>query len=317
MGLKILAEALIKHGKTLFALSMSEFGPIGFVDTEQRAQMYTRPATVEEVVAKCPWIKTATQEEKGVKYPLLKDGVLRVPFDMPRIMRDDMPAVNANPVMRAVIAAGNIIFVREVLDVVSIGATLEWFGKQHPNLYGQALDTITDVWDQLQEMKDPDPKKDRLAWATPKRFDRRIRWAARIGGGPCVITTHLKPEYEKRDGELVKIGTILSASKETPRWADVHIRLFLPDAVNGVPQPPKAGIVGEATGGVVTKGTVIEAVSFGKIARMLTWMPSVERAKAQDPGEAEYRTATAMRKLEGTPEGAADREPVADGRRGQ
>ena len=318
MGMKVLAEALIKHGKTLFAMSMSELGPMGFVDTEQRTQMYTRGISVEEAVRKCPWLKAAVQTEAGVKYNLLqKDGTLRVPFDDPRVLRDDLPAVMANPVMAAVVKAQNVIFLREVLDVQSVGSAIEMYGAQYPALVGQALDTVTDVWDQLQELKDPDPKKDRLAWAVPQRLNRRLLWAARLGGGHSIITAHLKPEWEKQGGELVKVGMTGAMNRHTPRWADVHLRLYLPDADDAIPFPhPKAGIIGEGTGGVLKKGEIIENPTFAMLVRRVSYMPDVVPSKAQNPNESEYRTTAVMRAIEGAPTVAADRvAPVAEGRK--
>lgn len=314
MGLKTMVEALIKHGKTIFALTMSELGPMGYIDTEGRVQHYTTAAPIDEILERYPWIKTTKAADDG---PAYREGKFWPPYDRPRFLKVGLPAIQNNPALLKVAQARHAIFLTEVLDPQNVGFYAQLFNS-NKNLVGQAVDTYTDVWDQVQEYKDPNPKKDRLAWQEPRKMHRRLLWAQMTGGGHAILITHLKNKYEKNvGGDLVVTGMTAATQPMTPRWADLHLRLYLPDATDEIPWPqPRAAVMAQGLGGVFRAGEIIDNPTFASIlARVETDVPGQEGVSPLlAPAEADYRTQRAMDSLGKAIPGVDDTDPVAEGK---
>lgn len=262
MGLKEIAFAPFKSGKTVHGISASQLGGVGYIDTEYHARGYLDP------------------------HPKLKPGA--PPFHLPMTTRKNLSMCQQNPTLAEAFANENPIFLLETMDLQTTMAALQAFSRT-PEISTIVLDSGSITWDLIGDIadalheesaaknlakgRDEQSTLGRLAWNKPKKYNRRLFYACMRSGKHIIITSHQAETWkEGSDGKLILTGVRPWLEKKSPHWADLIVEFAMPSArmdtstgKMSVPVP-SIKVVGENLGGgpngSLVKGTVLNNPTF-------------------------------------------------------
>ncbi len=286
MGLRVIASAQFKMGKTVFALSMAELGPIGVLDSEGRWQHYTK------------------------KHPTIKPGLF--PYHCPVLPKLDNAMCKNNPKLLAALKKATVIYVVQTKDLQEGGrAVAEW--TTNPDLIGIVIDSGSVLWDLFQDTRDDsDPKTAMLSWTPIKKFLKRFHYSLDYGGKHIIETAHVQDVIKKVGSEFVTTGQRPWLEKKTPHWADMTISFEYPQGAKW----PSLIVEGEGIGGAggLTRGVKMENCTFGELVRLTgATVGDDALTPAMAPQEVEYRNKRAMEKIGKTTVPGVDDNPKLPG----
>lgn len=261
MGLKEISFAPFKSGKTVHAVSATQLGGVGYIDTEFHARAYLQA------------------------HPKIKSG--QPPFGLPMTTRKNLSMCRDNPAIAEAFNNENPVFLFETMDLGTTMAALQAYSLT-PEISTIVLDSGSLIWDLIGDIadtlhdesakknaargKDEQSTLGRLAWNKPKKYNRRLFYACMRSGKHIIITSHVQESWKESDGKLVLTGVKPWLEKKSPHWADLIIEFAMPEAKMdtgtgkmSVPVP-SIKIVGENLGGgpdgKLVKGTVLRNPTF-------------------------------------------------------
>ena len=268
MGLRVIAYAPFKQGKTVLGLTMAELGDVGILDSEARLQHYTIP------------------------HPSIKPAAF--PFDHPRAVRTDNEMCRLNPKLKAALAKAGCVYVVQTKDIHEAGRAIAEFTSA-PALCGIVIDSGSILWDLFQDTRDDsDPRMSMLSWTPIKRYLKRFHYSLDYGEKHVLETAHVQEVIKKVGEQFVKAGERPWLEKKTPHWADLTVTLDYPDNAAW----PTLVVMGEGIGGAggLRRGARLENATFGDL---------VQRAGADvkaitpelPPEEVTYRNTVTLEKI--------------------
>lgn len=248
MGLKILNYGMEGSGKTAFAVTLSEVGNIGVVDTESRWQFYTEPHPTAKP-------KKPSDAKLAAAPPEIK-AVLEMVYANPRRIRQDVPWLPRND---------NIIWLVQTLDP-SYAWEVSKIWARDKSICGQVQDSRSVIWDLLGDTRKTHSASGKelggLAWEPVKKTDRRMNYTLIEGEQHFVLNAH---KQELMNSKMEVIGTRAWAEKRTGHWIDLTL-LFATSSISGLPcaRVEKEKILG-GLGGALKLGTILDHPNFKQI----------------------------------------------------
>ena len=251
MGLKAIAYAGYKTGKTVFGLTMAELGPIGVIDNEGRHQWYTQPAP-----------PSVPRRE--------------FPFDDPRVVRTDLDMLAVNPVLAASFAACHVVYLVQTVDLERVRLAVRAFNRD-PDVVGIDIDSGSIMWDMLMSTRDTsDERKSMLSWAPVKEWDRLFKIGLTAGQKHCLLIAHAQDKLKmvkRPDGsaEFLVEKIVPRLEKYSGHWADIVVSFDMPDGATH----PSLIVVDEGTGGAggLRRGVRMDNPTFKKVVDRLGRLP--------------------------------------------
>lgn len=286
-GLKAILFGTYKVGKTVMALSSAELGNVGYVDTERRLHLYTRPEPAARLPEAALAALIAGIIRKGGSPKAAEDFARKVAYANPRRLRLDLDRINSNPVAAEAFKRGaeNIIWLvqSEELNVAKLSVEVWSFDDEIKTL---VTDSASIHWDLMQDTIDQlDEKVRMLGWGDVKRFDRRYRYALMNSNKHAILIAQLQEK-----GKMVKdgggktqwqiTGVVPWIEKKAPHWADLIAR-FETEPKTGL---PRMIITGEGMGGPngLCVNTAVNNPTFAGLVKRIGWIPPVESANASN-----------------------------------
>ena len=258
MGLKVIADGEFGAGKTGFAVSANEVGPMGAVDTEQRWQWYTTPHPTVKPRIEPPKEMLATLTGGNPAAEQFWRDIYRIAYGLPRQVRQDKTWLPKSE---------HVIWLVQTMDpILSWNVTRVW--ALDPEIVTLVKDSASVLWDILQDSK---PVKlneagedtlGGLGWTPVKRTDRRSTYTLLKSGKNWILTAHIQDKMNKKMEIIARVPWL---EKKNPHWSDIIIRFH-----NDVDWPaPKAEVVKEKVlGGVEGKlkvGSKAEGLTFKRL----------------------------------------------------
>lgn len=273
MGLKVIAYGAWGSGKTAFAASAAEVGPMGVVDNEQRWQHYTIPHPTE----------------KARKY--LHEGTEIPAYAYPRLLRQDVAWLPRTE---------HTIWLVQTMEPGLAWACVQAWAKD-PSIKTQVLDSASVLWDLLSdgayEAQAENEKLGGLAWVPVKKTFRRITFAMMASGQNWIQIAHRQEILDK----AMRVQDVRPwTEKKSPHWADIIAQFVLGE--KGLPRMrvEKEKVLGGAGGTALKSGTILEAPTFkqvlvlaGEREALPTGSPNME--------EIERRASATVAAVAGTP----------------
>jgi hypothetical protein len=268
MGLRVIAYAPFKQGKTVLGLTMAELGDVGILDSEARLQHYTIPH---------PSIQPA-----------------KFPFDHPRAVRIDNEMCALNPKLKEALSKAGCVYVVQTKDIHEAGRAIAEFTSA-PGLAGIVIDSGSILWDLFQDTRDDsDPKTAMLSWTPIKRYLKRFHYSLDYGEKHILETAHVQEVIKKVGSEFVKVGERPWLEKKTPHWADLTVSLEYPDNAKW----PTMVVQGEGIGGAggLRRGARVENPTFGELVRRVGALEgAITPARPEE--EVTYRNAATLERI--------------------
>jgi hypothetical protein len=271
MGLKVIAYAPPKNGKTVFGLTMAEEGAVGVIDAEGRLQWYTEPLPN---APKRPW-----------------------PYDNPRRILPSLGCL-ANPTLAAAFANAHPIYLVETVALEQMRKACKVWNND-PDIFGIDLDSATIAWQQLCATRDTsDEKKSMLSWAPIKEWDNLFKIGLSGGGKHVCMIAHAQEKVKlirRPDGtsEFVTDKVVPRLEKYSGHWADMTVTFDMKEGA----KYPNLVVIDEGTGGAggLTRGSKLPDPTFAKLLRKLGRLPQVTAVpQADDVG---YRNQMELQRL--------------------
>lgn len=302
MGLKTITFASFKNGKTVFALSAAQIGPVGYIDNEYHARPYL------------------------MEHTTIPQGSMPFPFNMPMQTCPDLPMCVSNPIIGAAFGTTNPVFLVETQELDTALEAVKAFGA-HPSIVTIVTDSGSVFWDLTGDMADEAHEESlqkniekgkgdfstlgRLAWNKPKKYNRRVYYAQMRCGKHIIHTAHVQEEY-KNNKPTGRIQPWLE--KKSPHWADLVVEIALPGLSVGedgkpVTPVPSILVVGDnlAGRGGITRGKVIQNATFKHLIDATGMHISAERTGPSEE-EAAKRNAKTVEHVASASTGLTDKQ---------
>lgn len=263
MGLKVVADGFAGAGKTAFAVSMSEVGTIGVVDTESRWQWYTETHPSMKARPEIPGALLGQLIRADEPNPAAArahwQGVYAHAYGLPRRVRQDVTWLARND---------NTIWLAQTMDpILAWHITRVWALDQE--IVGIVKDSGSVLWDILQDSKpvklDPVTGEDKLgglAWTPVKRTDRRATFTLLKSGKHWIYTAHIQ---EKMNSKMEVVSTNPWLEKKNPHWADLVIRFHNGPDLKRPRAEVRADKVLGGKGGALRLGSTHEGLTFKRL----------------------------------------------------
>lgn len=241
---KVIPWGPAKVGKTTFALSAVEVGPLAVIDNEGRIQWYTEP------------------------HPTVAPRAF--PYDNPRRVRPYLPMLERNEKLRKAFDTPNPIYLVETVSYEKTDDVAVVFGKD-PEIAAIDFDSASMLWKMLagsREVDDDDAYG--RSWGPVYAWDDMFKAKLISCRKHIILIAQMKEKKApilqpdgKRKMQVVDFMPLMA--KGSQHWADVAARL---DLDPGVPYPTLE-VTDEGTGGQVVRGQRIENPTFAELLALV------------------------------------------------
>lgn len=293
MGLKLIVDGAYGTGKTGFAATLAEVGPIGVADSEQRWQHYTVPHPTE---------RPRTQPPAGLLEMLMGPGpftdlqakqlreawtkAYAAAYAHPRQIRDDVAWLPKT---------ANVVWVAQTMDPIQAWNTSRVWALD-PGIVGIVKDSESVYWDVLQDLREDDEKKGGLTWAPIKRTSRRMVYTLMKSGKHWILVAHTQDIMNKA---MEVIDTRPWVEKKNPHWADICLQFTRQENT-----APRATVrrekVAAGKAGALAQGKVLVSPSFKGLLGLCGSLPDLIETPSDTMEQIEARAKAAVSRVAGT-----------------